>query len=544
LYLGTRYTDNGGQITVRVDSHSVLIVNLKRGLEDVLIRVLLGDLAGGETHTVSVTHSGEGVTDVYFDFLEVAVPTMSLPVLGSYGSTTLATDWDTDHSLAIAPERTAWLIGTLGFKGRANHYTGAMWFYELHQPTNQYASGTIEFEGTPSFGQTTEITLAGSTITHFNLIGDTAESIAKCFELLITAGSSALWAEADGATLRITARAMGEEGNGIELAAETHSGQFTAAVSGATLAGGVNGTWLTDLEAMPRLNRSARDWSRSFYRALEQYGIEATAAFSMELRHGDVSAEAGIAQRYLDGPCVLNTPAVQTNFGPVSTDFWKQVYLDMADVMADAGLTPYLQFGEVQWWYFAYDHNSMPFYDAYTMSAFQAAYGRPMAVIADENVDPTMYPAECAFLPVLIGEFTRAVMQFVRQSHPLAKFEVLYPPDVNDTALNRIINLPRDYWTPSDLDCLKTENFTYTGDRNLNKARESLALAISLGFDGSRRSHLVGIGEYTTPWSKERRLAIGAGVESVVLFALDQFCLIGYGLPLDRGPRRALMMGF
>ena len=38
---------------------------------------------------------------------------------------TLATDWDTDHSLAIAAERTAWLMQKLGFCGRANHYAGA-----------------------------------------------------------------------------------------------------------------------------------------------------------------------------------------------------------------------------------------------------------------------------------------------------------------------------------------------------------------------------------------------------------------------------------
>jgi hypothetical protein len=55
--------------------------------------------------------------------------------------------------------------------------------------------------------------------------------------------------------------------------------------------------------------------------------------------------------------------------------------------------------------------------------------------------------------------------------------------------------------------------------------------------------HLVGIGEYTTPWGKEQRLALGENIESVVLFALDQFCLIGYGLPLDRGTRLGQFMG-
>ena len=44
-------------------------------------------------------------------------------------------------------------------------------------------------------------------------------------------------------------------------------------------------------------------------------------------------------------------------------------------------------------------------------------------------------------------------------------------------------------------------------------------------------------------WDKERRLALGAGVESVVLFALDQFCLVGIGLPLGKGGRRGVFMG-
>jgi hypothetical protein len=129
----------------------------------------------------------------------------------------------------------------------------------------------------------------------------------------------------------------------------------------------------------------------------------------------------------------------------------------------------------------------------------------------------------------------------VRQSYPDAHFEVLYPPDVNDTALNRIINLPTAYWTPANISCLKTENFTYTGDRNLNQARASIELPMQLGFAPSQSSHLVGISDYTTPWKKEQRLA--ASLESVVLFALDQFCLMGYGLPLSRGLRRGQFMG-
>ena len=51
-------------------------------------------------------------------------------------------------------------------------------------------------------------------------------------------------------------------------------------------------------------------------------------------------------------------------------------------------------------------------------------------------------------------------MIWVRLSYPTTRFEVLYPRDVNDTALNLAINFPHDTWTAADLDCLKTENFT------------------------------------------------------------------------------------
>src|SRR6185437_2819795 len=189
-----------------------------------------------------------------------------------------------------------------------------------------------------------------------------------------------------------------------------------------------------------------------------------------------------------------NTPALQTNFGPQSQAYWRQVYADMAALMSQCGLTPYLQFGEVQWWYFA-SKAGMPFYDAASCDGFAAAFGRPLSVISSENADPNMYRDECGYLARMIGEFTQAIMSYVRQTTPSAMFEVLYPPDVNATPLNSAVNFPSDYWTPAQIACLKTENFTYTGDRNLDKARDSIALAQQMGFPPEKASHLVGIGE-------------------------------------------------
>jgi len=275
--------------------------------------------------------------------------------------------------------------------------------------------------------------------------------------------------------------------------------------------------------------------------AMRDYGLDFTAAFSTEMKDGDPDADVGIAQRYPDGsPVLLNTPAIQGNFSPISIAFWREVYKEYADLMAEVGLTPYLQFGEVQWWYFPKPGVGMTFYDEYTKQQFELQYGRPMAVIMSNYDDPAAYPDEVAFLPTIIGAYTDAIIEYVRLSHPTAKFEVLYPTDVNDGALNQVINYAWGSWTPAKLDNLKTESFTYTGNRRLDLSlHRSCDFGFDLGFQPSQRSHLVGISDPYTGWLKEVRYAEGRNQDSVVLWALDQFCLVGYPMPLEKGATRS-----
>jgi len=554
LNLGTQRTPTAAQLTVVVDQNPAQVLDVALAGEDVLVRWDLGTLTAG-THVVTITHTGTAGEFFYFDFLEVAIPTEVLPVFSPDPQTTLATDWDTLNSQALGPERTAWQIQSLGFTGRANHYAGALWFYELACAGQQYATGTIAFSGASEFGATTQISLGPTVFTHLNLIGDTPASLAQAFALLVNEGATGVWAQAESGVLTITARVMGTAGNGLTLSADVGGSTTLTAETTGALAGGVDGTWLTDLTAMPRINRAARDWSQSFYTALNGYGIEPTVSFSTELGNGDSSPAAGIAQCYPDGsPTFVNTPALQTNFSPTSLAYWQQVYLDMANVMTAAGVLPYLQFGEVQWWYFCpptdpaegdwtpIPNGGMPFYDAYTTATFQSQYGRPMHVFTDPNNDPTPYPDESAFLPGLIGQFTAAIMALVQQTYPSAQFEVLYPPDTNDAPLTSVINLPAQ-WSPANLDCFKTENFTYTGDFDMNAVVTSIDLPMQLGFAPANSAHLVGIGNYMSPWPKEARMAEGMKLGSVVLFALDQCCLIGYGLPLAASPGLGLFMG-
>jgi hypothetical protein len=564
LYLGTRYlglaTGNGASVSIVVDGVSAGTVSLFITQEDVLIRWPVG-VYGAGAHTITVTNAGPTGNYFYFDFFEMAIPTTALPTFPAEPKLTLATDWDTLHSISLAPERTAWFIDSLGFTGRQNHYVGALWFYELVPSGFTFATGTVTFGGTITVAdgdasQTMQLTIDSTVFSKTMHPGDTPETLALAFELGINDGSTGIWASASGGVLTITSLLIGSAGNSYSLSAvATNMPGLTVTTSGSTFAGGANGNWYTDLAASPPLNRAVRDWSLSFFTALHGYGIDMAASLSMELGNGDPSSSAGIAQEGPTGIAVtLPTPSLQTNFSPTSLAFWQEVYAGVAAIQAAAGLTPFLQFGEVQWWYFPYNglpatdpgylsYGGMPFYDAWTQAQFLAEYGRAMTVFTTNTVDPTAYPDEVSFLETLLGNFTTSIMAYVRTTQPTCRFEVLYPTDVNATAFNQAFNFPPSAWTPSTLTILKTECLSFTLTRQLDECLASIRFGSALGFAASLRSHLVGVSDSTTPWVKEAQMSEGVGLESVVLFALDQYCLIGYETPLPPTFRRSIRMG-
>lgn len=391
-----------------MDGQTYPVLNTSLAGEDVLIRSKIGTLSAG-THVVTATHAGPNGTDFFLDFLEIVYPSTNLPDFSAQTSLSLATDWDTYHSQSLPAERTAWLIDKLGFNGRVNHYAGALWFYELVRPGTQYANLTLTFSAESSTGSQTVVLAiaaaaqprqpapAATLISHLVLPDDTVATVVEALAALINLGTNLVWATASGAQLTVTARAMGTAGNGISVQLDPSSTGFSVSAPATTLGGGIDGAsysldtsnrldatliaaadyWRTDLTTTPRLNRAARDWHQAYFTALKGYGMDCVASFSMELGNGDPSPTAGIVQQYPDSTAVvLNTPSVQTNFSPSSLNYWKQAYLDMAQLQANAGMTPYLQFAEVQWWYFP-NQAGMPFYDTYTQQQFQASYGVP-----------------------------------------------------------------------------------------------------------------------------------------------------------------------
>ena len=477
---------------------------------------------------------------------------------------------DTLHSQALPAERTAWIIWKLGFHGRVNYYVGAIWFYELFRPGQQYAFVTATVNA-PANGSTstgfTELDfgtgVSKTTIQHLNLPDDNATTIAQALALRINQGTTAIWASATGPTITITARTISDDGNFLAVSSyQDPNGNVSLSLSASALTGQVTGInvgfspsdqiqaftnfWRTDLTYQPRLNQACRDWSLAFYKALAAYGMDCVAAFSTELAHVDPTHAAGMAQRYYDGtPVVLDTPAIQTNFSPTAIAFWQEVYVNMAQLQSIAGMIPYLQSGEVQWWYFPKPGGSMPFYDDYTQQQFIAQYGNSMHEIDSNNIDPAQLPQEASLLQKLLGNYTAAIRSALKSAYPTSRYEVLYPGDQNDPKdhlFNAAVNYPVIDWTPTNLSCLKTEGLSFTTLRDLDASLGCMRISKQKGFSDSQRSHLVQINDKTIPWMKEVDLAQAEGMESVVFFALDQYCLIGYAVPpllQQRWSRRA-----
>jgi hypothetical protein len=184
----------------------------------------------------------------------------------------------------------------------------------------------------------------------------------------------------------------------------------------------------------------------------------------------------------------------------------------------------------------------MPYYDEYTRNEFTARHGRELPAIAVHLVSPGQHPEEAAFLANLIGEFTDETTAYVNAAVPACRVEVLYPLDVNESAWNRAVNYPAAAWTPGALECLKTESFGYTYGRDLDRCMVSIREPALRGFAPESGAHLIGLSDTRAPWRKEAALARAEGLESVVLFALDQFCLIGYP-PVERPGGRASYEG-
>jgi len=211
-------------------------------------------------------------------------------------------------------------------------------------------------------------------------------------------------------------------------------------------------------------------------------------------------------------------------------------------------LTARLQCGEVLWWYFA-NGSGMAYYDDDTQSAFQTAYGRPLARFLTPNDDPSLNGfVDANFLRSRLASYVRGIHTYVAGRHPGVWFELLWPLDVNlpeTKRLNWYVNLPPAWMqkTGSEFASFVCEGFQFGGiDRNVDEVARCAAYPFAeLKWSSSDCGYLMGLFNPGWPWEREFLASRRQRPSVVKMWAYDQICLYGRGVPLPSESRTSTL---
>jgi hypothetical protein len=313
----------------------------------------------------------------------------------------------------------------------------------------------------------------------------------------------------------------------------------------------------------------------------------------------------------------------QCTFNPATvTAYIEKCYVQAAGILATAGLVPWLQFGEVGWWFFSRVHSlavgyaswtapisigtaaahtlatgnrvigagiqgntaangdwpitvtdpthftltgssgsgtylagtgtvsggGMAYYDAWAAAASAGALGRALANFQHQDDDPTVNgSADAWWLAGSIKTHIDTIRAAVLAVESGAKFELLYPQDVNAAAcywsndlpypqggrLNAAVNFPSAYQAQSGsgIDRLKVEALSWGATyRNLTNSRTAIGFATTApcSWPLSAVAYLIPIFNGGCPWKAEYLAAIAGGIQQGNLWAADHMVLFDW----------------
>lgn len=563
LYLGTSLYVDRGRVGVQVDgdSETTLDCALQTDIAINTRRRLRTALPGG-SHSVTLTLLDDAY--VYFDFIEAAVPAGIPAPLPPRNKVSPALDYSTDHSYKLPPSRILWSFEQLGFAGPMNEYIGVFWWNQRKRVNAVIPQVTVAFNGDFESGDQVFLSIGGQTIGKSVFPNESGEIIARHFAFFINATLVGVWAQASGNLLKITSRSP-KPAYRLPFQAwkEASASSGSVSVNGSLEEGG-NGEWVIDPSQSPPLNRGARAWHADLFHQVQARGREIVAAVSMEL----VNPPAGFAARFPNGQAVETATgfgslkSTHCAFVPELLGYQKSVYLDLAGLMHQAGLTPDLQFGEFLWWFFSNwspenPQGGMAFYDPYTMAAAEQTLGRPLHLFREPTDDPSVNGgADSTFLRNRLRDHVAALIAEVQAEYPSARFEVLFPYDVNHPvpagihqlggALNRTVNLPAEWEQKetSGFDRMKMEALDFgVYSRNFDLVLETIRFPLTLGWPRDSVRHLAAIFKSGYEWEREVRWAVGLGLDAVTLWAFDHICLFGWPVRGRRTTGRSARMG-
>jgi hypothetical protein len=462
-----------------------------------------------------------------------------------------ALDYSTDHTYKLPPARLHWIFDRLGFAAPMNEYIGVFWWNQRKREGAVIPQSTITFSGSFTAGDAIFLKLGPpgkETVFGKSVFpADTNGSIACHFAQFINGYSVAVWASVQDNVLTVTARsARPSYRMPLKVEVERIAGSAGQATQGGSLESGTTGVWVVDPEQDPPLNRGARDWHADMFGECARRNREITVAASMEL----VNPPASYASNFPDEDPVVTS----VGFGTLNsthcafTDevlaYQKRVFACIADLMANASVTPNLQCGEFLWWFFSNysDKNldgGMGYYHPEVRTDAQAALGHPLIGFVLPTDDPKGNAGgDAKFLQRRLRDHVAAVVAHVRTRHADAKFEVLFPYDVNHPEpagvhqlggqLNLAVNFPDEWRSKATcgFDRLKMEALDFGAwSRDLDLARTAIDFPLQLGWPAASVRHLVPIFKPGYRWDKEVEIALASGIQVVNLWAFDHVCL-------------------
>ncbi len=556
------YTDRG-QAAVELDGEPRGVLDCRLAADTAVVtrRKVAEGVAAGD-HTLRLTAQGDG--PFYFIGAEAVVAGDVPEAEEAEEFATPALDYSTDHTYKLPPARILWMLEKLGCAGPLNEYLGILWWNERRRVNGSMPQMAIEFEGEFAAGDQVFIDIGSQRLGKSVLLKERAASVARHFEMVVNATMVGVWARAESGRLLLTARsAESAYSYPVKVTVERAEGSSGTATGGGVLGGGAMGEWRVDVGAERCLNAGARAWHEDLFRLCAQKGRAVTAAMSMEL----VNPPEEMAARFPDGQAVLTDMgfgglrSTHCAFSGPALEFQKRAFLEVAEMMAAAGLTPELQCGEFTWWYFSNynaqaDEGGMGFYDGETAAAAEAALGRPLFVFRRPVDDPGVNGgADARFLRNRLKNYADALMEHVRSAYPAARFELLFPYDVNHPEpegvhqlggrLNRFVNLPVEWESKvsSGFDRFKVEALDFgVWSRNADLSRECLEFPLTLGWPAESVRAMIAIFRGGYPWMREIERAQELGMRAVSLWAFDHVCLFGLELG-RRGAGRAQWQG-
>jgi|SRR5579871_1248515 len=549
IYLGTRFDFDCGLVDVLLDGHPSAAgpfdcYQPAPQAQSRIRRKMFSGVPAGQ-HTLQIRIRGDHNpqsqgTYYYFDFVECVVESDVPDPPEIHAGVAVATDFDTDHTYKMSPQRLVWAIQKSGLIGRVDHYAGVFWWKQAAAvggsvPCVQVACST----SADAF-----VTIDDWTIGKSIFPADTPQTVAAHFAYFINEAASGVWADTDGdRTLRIYCRSAA-----FSFKCTASGG---ASVAAGSLSGGVAPEWQIDPSVTPVFNRAFRDWHADFFATLKAAGMDAMVAFSQELVQAPENPPAAVwYQRFWDQTPVQtatgfqNLNSSQSAFSAVVQNYAKQAYDTMAGLMEAAGLTARLQFGEILWW-FDSNASGMAYYDADTQSAFQAAHGRPLSRFLTPNDSPAINGSvDADFLQQRLAAYVQAIQSYLLQRHPNAVFELLWPLDVNlpeTKQLNWHVNLPASWkqQNGSGFSSFLCEGFQFGGiDHNMDEVARCAAYPfMELSWTAQDCGYLMGLYNAGWPWEREFLIASRQLPSVIKMWAYDHICLYGRCVPLPSEAR-------